>query len=77
MIVNYIKSFTVYKIFENSIYGMINNEKIMLGRWNRNKIDIKTFYSNMDHCGDHICGSPSVLRQTYPKYFKKSLKEKY
>ena len=56
---------------------MINNEKIMLGRWNRNKIDIKTFYSNMDHCGDHICGSPSVLRQTYPKYFKKSLKEKY
>ena len=29
---NYIKSFTVYKIFENSIYGMVNKEKIMLNQ---------------------------------------------
>ena len=32
MFVNYIKSFTVYKIFENSIYGMVNKRKNHVGK---------------------------------------------
>ena len=67
---NYLKSLTIFKIFKNSIPTIINKrEPIQLGRWYYGNEDLKTLYANMDHCGDHICGNPQILKSTYPKYF--------
>ena len=69
---NFIRNFTLYKIFENSIPNIIHKKpEIKLGRWSRKNEDIKILYANMDHCGYYICGNPQILKYTYPKYFKK------
>jgi hypothetical protein len=31
-----------------------NNNKLLLGRWNKKQIDTKVFWANSDHCGDPI-----------------------
>ena len=36
-----------------------------LGRWNYENQDIKANFANLDNCGDKICGSPEILKQTY------------
>ena len=56
----------------NSIEGIIHKPTpIVLGRWRQDKTnDLKVFYTNMDHCGDMICGSPQELKKSYPNYFK-------
>ena len=70
---NYLKSLTVFKIIKNSIPVIINKrEPIHLGRWYYGNEELKTLYANMDHCGDHICGNPQILKYTYPKYFSNS-----
>lgn len=70
---NYLKSLTVFKIIKNSIPVIINKrEPIQLGRWYYGNEELKTLYANMDHCGDHICGNPQILKHTYPKYFSNS-----
>lgn len=45
--------------------------KPQLGRWGLDyctiKQEIKSNNANRDHCGDIICGSPDILKQTYKK----------
>lgn len=61
---NYIKSFTFYKLVNNSIKGIFNPRKnIMLGRWGYKNKEIKSHYSNLDHCGDYICGNPNLYKK--------------
>ena len=69
---NYVESFTVVKIIHNSSSVVWKRpEPVMLGRWKVHSCpDLKIMYANMDHCGDHICGSPKILKETYPKQFK-------
>ena len=68
---NFVRSLTVYKIFENSLPIIIKkNEVTPLGRWVSGNHGLKTFYANTDHCGDNICGNPKILKKSYPKYFK-------
>lgn len=63
----YSHQWTFVKIMSNSLPNILNTqEPPMLGRWKRGNESIKVKYTNMDHCGDHICGSPKVLREMYP-----------
>ena len=63
--IHFIRQFTVYKIFENSIPNIIKkNEITPLGRWISGKDELKTFYANTDHCGDFICGNPKILKKS-------------
>ena len=58
-----IRSFTLYKIINNSIKNIAKPQnKIMLGRWGYNSKDIKSHYANLDHCGDYICGNPNLYK---------------
>ena len=55
-----IKTFTrIKEIFCRS------SKPVPLGRWNYHKSEIKANMANLDNCGDKICGSPEVLKQTY------------
>lgn len=63
-----IQSFTIVKVLQNSIPKLMKKSETMpLGRWGRTHEDIKSFYANMDHCGDTICGSPNELKKAFPK----------
>ena len=65
------QTFTIYKIIENSLPVILNKQKpLPLGRWQFGKNELKSFYANMDHCGDIICGSPQILKNLYPRQFK-------
>ena len=48
-----------------------DNIKMKWGRWNLDycdvKQEIKSNNANRDHCGDIICGNPSMLKETYGK----------
>ena len=52
-----------------------------LGRWQMHHCNTKqtlnTYYANTDHCGDHICGNPEILKSKYPDYYRKKLKQNY
>ena len=52
----------------NRIYkSMTTTQKLNLGRWehreNEKQKEIKSIWANSDHCGDHICGQPEVIRE--------------
>lgn len=52
----------------NRIYKSItSNQELNLGRWehreNENQKEIKSIWANSDHCGDHICGQPEVIKE--------------
>lgn len=54
--------------FWNTIYNrMISKEELNLGRWehreDERKKEIKSIWANSDHCGDHICGQPEVIKE--------------
>ena len=70
--IRYIQSFTFYKILNNSIPMIFKKQvQVDLGRWSRcssHHSALKVTYTNMDHCGDYICGSPEVLKKMYPKH---------
>ena len=38
---------------------------VVLGRWehreNERQKEIKSIWANSDNCGDHICGTPSLI----------------
>jgi len=44
-----------------------SSESVLLGRWehrlNENQIKIKSTWTNSDHCGDFICGSPILVKE--------------
>lgn len=48
---------------------------VPLGRWEHripeSKIEIKSILSNIDNCGDHICGKPTLLKQVLEQKNKK------
>lgn len=69
---NFVRSMTAYKILSNSFEGIVSKkDPIMLGRWQQgNKNSLKVMYTNMDHCGDHVCGNLEILKKTYPNQFK-------
>ena len=50
----------MFKKFINSLSQ--NNNKILLGRWNRSGNDIKNIYANHDNCGDIICKDPKLVK---------------
>ena len=54
----------MYKIFLNllSKYKNRTKNKIVLGRWNYENVNLKCHYANHDNCGDIICGSPKQLK---------------
>jgi len=70
-ITNYVNEFLIVKIVKNSYPNLINKyPPVPMGRWTMcGKDEIKSFYANVDHCGDHICGNPENLKKHYPKYF--------
>ena len=53
----------------NFIKNVFNSKKdiLKLGRWatseNPTTEHFKTVYSAADHCGDHICGNPSKIKE--------------
>tara|TARA_A100001035_G_C27402019_1_gene329053 strand:+ start:84 stop:317 length:234 start_codon:yes stop_codon:yes gene_type:complete len=63
------------RMFYNADISFIHifkeHKKPALGRWNLdycvNKQEIKSNNANRDHCGDVICGSPEILKETYKK----------
>ena len=46
----------------SSILANISKKAVPLGRWSLKRCkdleDRHVFYTNRDHCGDHICGKP-------------------
>ena len=48
-------------------HSMTTTQKLNLGRWehreNEKQKEIKSIWANSDHCGDHICGQPEVIRE--------------
>ena len=58
------KTNTVWYRIKKSI---TSTEKINLGRWEHREDEkqkaIKSIWANSDHCGDHICGQPEVIRE--------------
>lgn len=66
------RNFTIVQIIKNNIsYLNKKSQPRPLGRWGMcGRDDIKSFHANTDHCGDHICGNPSMLKKNYPSYFK-------
>lgn len=44
-----------------------NNTKILLGRWDHRvserQKNLKFDYSNLDHCGDRVCGDLSHIKK--------------
>ena len=44
-----------------------NTKPIQLGRWEHrmpeDKKEIKSILSNIDNCGDQICGKPTLLKK--------------
>lgn len=68
-----IHSFTIVKVLRNSIPNLMKKyDNMPLGRWGRTHEDIKTFYANMDHCGDKICGNPQEIKKAFPRTNKKN-----
>jgi hypothetical protein len=66
-------NFLLYK--RNCIHSDIKSDisnQTNLGRWQlyhcEKNHELNSYYANTDHCGDYICGSPSILRKRYPKY---------
>lgn len=56
------------KTLWNQIYKSITStQKLNLGRWehreNEKQKEIKSIWANSDHCGDHICGQPEVIKE--------------
>lgn len=47
----------------SSLKKMFISKPIKLGRWNikhsEKQKNIKVMYSNYDHCGDKVCGTPT------------------
>lgn len=63
---NIIRNYT--ETIWNRIYKSITStESLNLGRWehreNEKQKEIKSIWANSDHCGDHICGQPEVIRE--------------
>ena len=64
--------FTVFKKHTNTLWyrirkSMTSTQELNLGRWehreNEKQKEIKSIWANSDHCGDHICGQPEVIRE--------------
>ena len=59
-----------------------NTKPIQLGRWEHrmteDKKEIKSILSNIDNCGDQICGKPTLLRKALEQQtiLKKALEQK-
>ncbi len=57
--------------------------RTMLGRWNNNitnkQKDINCILSNLDHCGDHICGHPKPIKDIFASTnkYSKSFTSRY
>lgn len=63
---------TVFKKHTNTMWSrirksMTSTQELNLGRWehreNEKQKEIKAIWANSDHCGDHICGQPEVIRE--------------
>lgn len=63
---------TVFKKHTNTLWSriqksMTSTQELNLGRWEHRENDkqkeIKSIWANSDHCGDHICGQPEVIRE--------------
>ena len=68
-------SFLIYRHRNTNVETGVERNKhnqTSLGRWQvhhcEKKHELNSYYANTDHCGDYICGSPSILRKRYPKY---------
>ena len=52
-----------------------NTKPIQLGRWEHriaeDKKEIKSILSNIDNCGDKICGKPTLLKKVLEQKKKK------
>ena len=59
----------ISKLQNKDILSYVRNffkqKPLPLGRWNYENQDIKANLANLDNCGDRICGSPEILKQTY------------
>jgi hypothetical protein len=46
---------------------MTPTRDLNLGRWEHRQTEkqkeIKSIWANSDHCGDHICGQPEVIKE--------------
>lgn len=71
VVTNFVNELLIVKIVKNSYPHLIKKSTcIPMGRWTMcGKDEIKSFYANVDHCGDNICASPEHLKKHYPKYF--------
>lgn len=76
------KTFIKSEKIDNSTFALVKNittnlikrekyDRMQWGRWNLDycsvKQEIKSNNANRDHCGDVICGSPEILKETYGK----------
>lgn len=63
---NIIRNYTE-SIWKRIYKSITTTQKLNLGRWehreNEKQKEIKSIWANSDHCGDHICGQPEVIRE--------------
>lgn len=63
---NIIRNYTE-SIWKRIYKSITPTESLNLGRWehreNEKQKEIKSIWANSDHCGDHICGQPEVIRE--------------
>ena len=56
-----------HKLWDGIYNKFVTKDKLNLGRWehreDERKKEIKSIWANSDHCGDHICGQPEVIRE--------------
>jgi len=71
-----IHRYSRYNVLRNNILknGVLKNNVSKQGRWiikNNKQVDISSYWSNIDHCGDKVCGN---LKETKSFYEKEVLK---
>ena len=63
---SYIRTALLNNNFLKKVFNS-KNDILKLGRWakseNPTTEHFKTVYSAADHCGDHICGNPSKIKE--------------
>ena len=57
------------------VFKNVNKKPVPLGRWEHripeNEKEIKSILSNIDNCGDQICGKPILLKDILEQKNKK------
>tara|TARA_B100000900_G_scaffold94542_1_gene77705 strand:- start:2365 stop:2604 length:240 start_codon:yes stop_codon:yes gene_type:complete len=65
-ITNFISRYSLHKYFQNEVIRDSNK----LGRWGNKTLkqtEIAEYWTNIDHCGDSLCGNLQKTKKFYEK----------